>query len=38
MDDNLIEFTKNLNVSKKSIARNEELKAAKEQTPEGMSD
>jgi len=38
MDDNLIEFTKNLNVSKKSIDKNEQLKAASEQTPEGMSD
>jgi len=38
MDENLFEFTKNLNVSKKSIARNEELKAKAEGTPEGLSD
>jgi hypothetical protein len=30
MDDNLIEFTKNLNVSKKSKDKNDELRAAAE--------
>jgi len=38
MDENLMEFTRNLNVSKKSIAKNDELKASAEHTPEGLSD
>ena len=36
MDDDLTQFTKNLNVSKKSVERNNALKAEQEPTPEGM--